>query len=170
MRASAVGDRELLYVGSVTRSMGSSGTLTAIRAGASGDLSQDDATESQSFVAWSIPRAAPQVSSPLLYEGHLYTLRQHGGIISCLDAASGKQLYRKRLPGAGGFTSSPWAAQGHVFCLDENGNTFVIVAGPELEVVGTNKLSGIFWSSAAMADGALLLRSAEHLYRVSRKD
>jgi outer membrane protein assembly factor BamB len=167
---SAVGDRELLYVGSVTRSTGSSGTLTAIRAGASGDLSRDDTDDAESFVAWSVPRAAPQLSSPLLYQGHLYTLRQQGGIIRCLDAASGKQLYRTRLPGAGGFTSSPWAAGGHVFCLDENGNTFVIAAGPELKVAGTNKLNGMFWSSAAMTNGTLLLRSADHLYRISPKD
>ena len=163
----AVGDDELLYVGSVTRSMGSSGTLTAIRAGASGDLSNADTSGPNPFVAWSHARTAPELSSPLLYQGCLYLLSQHGGIVRCLDAKSGKQLYRKRLPRAGGFTASPWAAAGHVFCLDENGNTFVLETGPQLNVVQTNPLNGMFWSSAALAEGTLLLRSVDHLYRIA---
>ncbi len=166
---SAVGSDELIYVGSVTRSMGSSGTLTAIRVGASGDLSKESANTPDGYVAWSLSRTALELSSPLLYQGRLYVLRQQGGIISCFDAASGKRLYRERLPNAGGFTASPWAAGGNVFCLDENGTTFVIAAGPELNVLETNKLSGMFWSSAAVAERALLLRSADHLYRISAK-
>ena len=132
-------------------------------------MTQGSENETESFISWSIPRAAPQVSSPLLHEGRLYTLHQGGGIINCLDAATGKQLYRKRLPGAGGFTSSPWAARGHVFCLDENGQTFVIAPGPEINVLETNELTGMFWSSPAITGRGLLLRSSEHLYCISSR-
>lgn len=164
---SAVGDRRMLYVGSVSRSMGSSGSLTAVRSGARGLLSTKDLSD-ESPVAWSVRRGAPELSSPLLYKNKLYTFSQHGGIVGCFDAKTGKRLFRERLPGAGGFTSSPWAAKDKVFCTDENGRTFVMSATEsKLDVVATNRLDGMFWSSPAIADNSLLLRSAEYLYRIA---
>ena len=160
----AVGDTERVFVGSVSRSMGSSADLQAIRAGASGDLSKNDQT---SFSAWKVPRAAPQLASPLLHEGCLYTLQQFGGIVNCFDADTGRRHYRQRLPGGSGFTASPWAVGNHVFCLDESGQTFVLETGPEFKLTATNKLDGMFWSSAAVADQKLLLRSVDHLYCIA---
>ena len=84
-------------------------------------------------------------------------------IVTCLDAATGRQLYRQRLPGAGGFTASPWSTGEHVFCLDERGTTFVLQPATEFKLVGTNKLNGMFWSSAAPTDGGLLLRSLDRI-------
>ena len=164
---SAVGDYHTLYVGSVSRLTGASGTLTAIKSEAEGELSLDRDNPSP-HIAWSVKSAAPEIASPLLYRKQLYTLSQSGGIISCLDANTGKRLYRERFPGAAGFTASPWAAGDHIFCLDENGKTFVVAAKPEFELVETNQLDGMFWSSAAVADDAVLLRSTESLYRISR--
>ena len=162
----AVGDHRTLYVGSVSRSRGASGTLTAIKAGASGTL-LIDAQDRSPHVAWSLRRAAPEIASPLFYKGRLYTLSQSGGIISCYDGRTGERLYRERLPGAGGFTASPWASGDHIFCLDENGKTFVVDAAAEFKVVQTNRLNGMFWSSVAVTDQSVLLRSSEPLYSVS---
>ena len=141
--------------------------LVAIKAGATGDISLVDKTTANEGVAWSMERAGPPMASPLLYEGCLYVLDQRGGIIGCYDATSGKQHYRERLPDARGFTASPWAANGKVFFLDDSGQTFAVRVGPKLEVLATNRLSGMFWSSAAIADGKLLLRSVDSLYCVA---
>jgi outer membrane protein assembly factor BamB len=159
-----VADQELLYVGSVTRSRGGSGELIAIRTGAEGDLGSESNVGANSAIAWSVPRVAPELASPLLYQGCLYALSQHGGIIRCFDAKTGQRHYRKRLPGAGGFTASPWASNGKVFCLDENGKTHVLEAGTKLNVLGTNELDEMFWSSPAVVGENLLLRGVEHLY------
>jgi hypothetical protein len=50
----------------------------------------------------------PGNGSPLLYKGLLYII---GGReeISCLNAVTGKQVYKTRLTGAGAIWSSPWA-------------------------------------------------------------
>ncbi len=105
------------------------------------------------------------MASPLLYQGRLYILEQRGGLMSCFDAADGKEIYKKRIPGAKGFTSSPWAYDGKVFCLDDAGETFVIEAGPEFKVLGQNALTGAMcWSSPAIAGGALYLRDLDNLY------
>ncbi len=159
--ATPVADGQRVYLGATDRLMGRSGTLIAIRAGASGNIPPDDENE---FVAWSAPRAAPQIASPLLYDNCLYMLGQHNGIIRCVDAITGQQHYRQRLPGAHGFTSSPWACDGKVFCLDEAGQTFVLKAGSSLEVLGVNSLDEMFWSSPAIMGDRLLLRGVEHLY------
>lgn len=163
-----VGNDALLYVGSVDRLTGRSGLLAAVRAGASGDISLTTSAPTNSFVAWSVQRAAPPLASPLLYHGCLYVLQQHGGIIGCFDAKTGKPHYRQRLPGAAGFTASPWANDGKVFCLDENGQTYVLQAGPKLEILATNKLDEMFWSSAAAIGNHLLLRSVDHLYCIGQ--
>jgi outer membrane protein assembly factor BamB len=164
--ATPVGDEELLYVG--TAGGFQPGPLLAVRAGAEGDITPASADELGPSVAWIAERGGPRMASPLLYQGCLYVLEQRGGIVACYDAAGGKLLYRERLPEARGFTSSPWAYEGKVFCLDEGGQTFVLAAGPEFQLLGTNKLDEMFWSSAAVAGGNVLLRGVDHLYCIGR--
>jgi hypothetical protein len=166
--ASPVGDKQLLYVGTGGSGFGGAGPLSAVKAGASGDITPKGGDSTSSGIAWSVSRAGPPMASPLLYDGCLYVLDQRGGLVSCYDAATGKQHYKERLPGAKGFTSSPWAAGGKVFCLDEDGQTFVLKAGPKLEVLGKNKLDDMFWSSAAIAGDRLLLRGVDKLYCISK--
>ena len=91
-------------------------------------------------------------------------LEDRGGVVSCYDAATGQQHYKERIPNARGFTSSPWAYGGKVFCLDDAGTTHVLKAGAEFEVVGANKLGEMAWSSPAVANGAVFLRTVDHLY------
>jgi outer membrane protein assembly factor BamB len=168
--ATPVSDQGLLFVGSVDRMTGTKGVLVAIRPGAAGDISLKGKETSNSFVAWSVPRVAPQIASPLLYEGCVYVLQQQGGIITCLDATTGKQHYRQRLPGASGFMASPWANDGKLFCLDENGQTFVLQPGPEFKVIGTSKLDEMFWSSPAVIGDRLLLRGVDHFYCIAKQE
>jgi outer membrane protein assembly factor BamB len=145
------------------------GPLMAVRAGASGDISLKGTEKSTDSIAWTVAQAGPPMASALLYEGSLYVLGDRGGILSCYDAKTGKRHYRERLPEARGFTSSPWGANGKVYCLDEDGKTFVVAAGPEFKLLGTNKLDDMFWSSVAIAGKKLLLRGAENLYCIAAK-
>ena len=108
------------------------------------------------------------MASPLLYDGQLYVLDQRGGKCTTYDAKTGKQIYQERVPGAKGFTSSPWAYDGKVFLLDDEGQTFVIEAGKEFKVLGKNPLNEMFWSSPAIAGGALYLRGIDHLFCVKQ--
>jgi len=189
--ATPIGDDERLYVGTGGRGggmggpggpagggppggggrpgggmgMGGGGTLFAVNAGASGDITLKDGETSNAGVVWSAPRAGPSMASPLLYQGYVYIVEQRGGQISCLDAKSGKAAYsRERIGNARGFTSSPWAANGKIFCLDDSGQTFVIQSGPEFKLLGQNPLNEMCWSSPAVAGGALYLRTVDHLY------
>jgi outer membrane protein assembly factor BamB len=149
---------------------GGSRPLVAVKAGATGDITLKDGARSSDWVAWQQPQAGPQTASPLLYKAYLYVLDERGGTVSCYEAKSGKPAYKERLEGARSFTSSPWASDGKVYCLDDGGTTHVIEAGPPFKPLGKNSLGEMAWASPAAADGALFLRTVDHLYCVRRAE
>ena len=121
---------------------------------------------SNAGVAWMVAKAWPASASPVVYRGHIYLLDRQGGMVTCIDAKTGKAEYtRERIPGAKAFWASPWAADGKVFCLDEDGVTHVVKAGPSFEVLGKNALGkDVYWSTPAAAGGALFVRGVDSLY------
>lgn len=76
----------------------------------------------------------------------------------------GKQRFSPR----GSFTSSPWAYNGHLFCLSEDGLTYVVKAGPEFEVVGTNEFEELCLASPAVVGDKVLVRTASRLYCLTK--
>lgn len=166
--ASPVADEETLFVGNG----GAFGRtpLYAIKAGAKGDITPKTKDKPSEFILWTNERSAPSMSTPVLYQGYLYIAEQRGGTLTCLDAKTGKEMYRERIPRASGITSSPWAYQGKIFVLDDSGTTFVIEAGKDFKVLNNNPLKEMFWSSPAIAQGMLFLRGVDHLYCIKEKE
>ena len=66
-------------------------------------------------------------------------------------------------------SASPIAADGKVYFLSEEGVGTVLKASRTFEKIATNKLEERTLASYAVADGALFIRSAAHLYRIGRK-
>ncbi len=161
--ATPVGDDERVYLGT-GGGMAGSGPLVAVRAGAAGKFEIAPGREQPEQIAWKLPRGGPPMASPLVYQGYLYILEERGGLLSCYNATDGTRAYQQRVPGAKGFTASPWANDGKIFCLDAGGQTFVLKAGPEFEVLGENKLDEMCWATPAVADGTVFLRSTDHLW------
>jgi outer membrane protein assembly factor BamB len=149
---------------------GGSRPLFAVKAGASGDITLKDGAKSNAGVAWQLPKAGPQTASPVLIGDYLYVLEERGGLLSCYDTQTGKQVYKERLPGAKGFTSSPLVCDGKLLCLDDAGTTFIVQAGPTFKVLGKNSVPEMCWSSPAVASGALFLRTVDHLYCIKHKN
>jgi outer membrane protein assembly factor BamB len=163
-----VGDEQSLIVDSYDRLMGRSGTLAAIRPGASGDISLGEQETSNEYVAWSTQLSGQRVASPLLYRGCLYVAEQRSGIIHCLDAKTGQEHYSKRMPGAAGFTASPLASSGKVYFLDQNGTTTIVEAGAELKIASSSVLNEMCWASPAVVGDNLLVRTVDHLYCIGQ--
>ena len=141
----------------------------AIKPGASGDISLRPGETSNAFVAWSEPAIAPYNPSPLVYGDHLYTLLDRG-FFTAHDARTGREIYgRQRIAAdASGFTSSPWAYNGKIFALSEDGDTYVLRAGAQFEVLGKNSLAELTLATPAIADGSLIIRTASRLYRIGK--
>lgn len=146
---------------------GGGGTLYAVKAGAEGDISLEEGKTSNEWVQWSAPKVAPAAATPLLVNGNLYLFDRQGGLVTCLDAKTGKQHYKERLPGAKAIWASPWSYDGKVFAIDEDGVTHVLEAGNSFKVVGKNPLGAdVYWSTPAIAGGGLFVRGVDTLYAV----
>ena len=138
----------------------------AIRPGASGDISLGPGESSNEFVAWYREQAAPYHPSPIVYRDIYYTLHDRG-FFSAHDTRSGDEVYpRQRIAVGAAFTASPWAYDGKIFALSEDGDTYVIRAGDEFEVVAINALEEFTMATPAIADGSLFIRTASRLYRI----
>jgi outer membrane protein assembly factor BamB len=136
--------------------------LFAVKPGATSDISLKEGETSNEFIAWSA-NAAPYNPTPLVYDGYCYVLYDMS-MIACLDAKTGKQLYKERVPGQ--YTVSPWANEGKIYVLNEDGLTTVIQAGPEFKVVSKNDLKEMCMASPAVAGKALLIRTLTRLYKI----
>jgi len=145
---------------------GRGGALYAVKPGASGDITLAKDTRSNEFVLWAEPRGGTYMPTPVVYDGGAYTLTETG-ILTRVDAKSGKLSYRARLGvDAGYFTASPWAYNGKVFFLNEDGKTFVVRAGESFELLHTNPLDDFSMATPAIAGDRLLLRTESKLYSI----
>ena len=145
--------------------------IYAIRPGASGDISFKEDETSNEHIAWCQKRAAPYNPTTLVYGDLLYVLLDRG-IMACYEAKTGELVYsRQRLQGGRAFTSSPWAYNGKIFCLNEYGQTYVIKAGREFELLHTNSLEEdeLCMATPAMAGDKLIIRSEHRVYCIARQ-
>ena len=133
--------------------------LYAIPLNATGDLTGSDK------IAWKQDRGTPYIPSPLLYEGRLYFTQSNDGILTCLEAKTGKALIeRTRLPGIARIYASPVGAAGRVYITSRDGTTLVIRHGDTFEVLATNKLDDDIDASPAIAGKQMFLRGKRFLY------
>ena len=64
------------------------------------------------------------------------------------------------------FTSSPWAYNDKIFALSEQGDTYVIKAGPDFEVLWVNSLDEMAMATPAIVGDRLLIRTSSKLYSI----
>jgi hypothetical protein len=135
--------------------------LVAIRAGGRGDVSG-------SHVLWRYRKALPNTSSPLLYEGVIYLVRD--GIFTSLNPETGEVYKQARLTGAlGRYWSSPVAADGKILVASEEGRVVVLRAAPEWEVLAINSLDEETFATPAILDGRIYIRTREALYCFTKR-
>ncbi len=156
--ASAVASDGLVFVGSGFRGS----YLGAFRLSGKGDI------QGTSNVAWSVNRDTPDVASPLLSSGRLYYYKARAGVLTCVDAATGKPHYSaSRFSELDAIYASPIAAGGHVYLTARNGTTVVIKDADRLSVVATNNLGETIDASPAPVDNQLFIRGEKHLFCIA---
>ncbi|MBL8229899.1 MAG: PQQ-like beta-propeller repeat protein [Bryobacterales bacterium] len=123
----------------------------------------------ESRVVWQHKKGTGYVPSPVLYSDYLYVLEDRG-LLTCLDAKTGKVMYEgKRVPDPGWFRASLAAYDGKILMSSEEGDYYVIKAGPEFEVLAKNSLEEGVYASPAMHSDSLYLRTVGHLYRIRKQ-
>ena len=121
-------------------------------------------------VEWRTLRAVPNVPSPLVAGGLVYTVRS-GGVAGIYDAANGDVKKEFRLPGAlGDYYASPVAAGKHVYFASMEGKITVLEAGAEGRVVNTIPMDEEIFATPAIVGGALYVRTQQGLYCFRKAD
>jgi outer membrane protein assembly factor BamB len=148
--------RPVVWQNLVLYQTGWAGSLVALEPDARGDIKS-------THVLWRATRGVPNKPSPIV-AGDLLFMINDNGILSCLDARTGGQVWQSRLQGE--YSASPVSGAGRVYFFSEEGKTTVIEAGRQFKVLAENQLGDGFMASAAVDGAALILRSRTHLYRI----
>jgi outer membrane protein assembly factor BamB len=134
--------------------------LLVLRAGGRGDVSK-------SHLAWSTQNG-PDVPTPVTDGKYFYVVNDRG-IVWCLDAKTGKEVYGQQRLKPGTYSASPVLADGKIYVTSEDGLTSVIKAGPQFEVLAENELGEYTLSSPAVSDGQIFIRTSGHLYAIGQR-
>jgi outer membrane protein assembly factor BamB len=135
------------------------GSALAIRAGGRGDVTN-------SHVLWRA-KGSSLVASPVYHDGHLYWA---AGPAYCLDAATGKEVYRNRLGGT--FYASALVADGKIYCVSRFEGTYVLDAAPKFRLLAHNRFeddNSRTNASPIAHEGCLLMRTDRYLYCIGKK-
>ncbi len=130
--------------------------LVAIRPGGNGNIAE-------THVDWSLHRGIPEIPTPVYYQGRIYLLCD-GGILSSVDAANGRTIYRKRLGPAGHYRASPVIGNGHLYAISERGELSVIKTGDTFELVCQQAFGEPVGATPALDSNTIYIRTGKRLY------
>jgi len=130
--------------------------LLAIRVGGQGNVTD-------THVAWRYDDMVAKTASPILVDDKIYMVSDEG-MLTCLDAESGKLAWRGRLGGA--YAASPILANGKLYFFNKQGKTTILQPGAELKILASNSLPDGFMASPSVVGKTLFLRTRSRLYRV----
>jgi outer membrane protein assembly factor BamB len=130
--------------------------LFAMRLGGTGDLTN-------TAVEWKTAQGVPNRSSPVLVDDLLFMFSD-AGVATCLEAKTSKLVWQKRLGGE--VSSSPIYSEGKIYFSNQEGESFVVAAKREFELLATNQLDAGTMASPAVYGKAIYLRTKSHLYRI----
>ena len=103
-----------------------------------------------------------EVPSPVSDGKYLYFVK-NGGVLSCLEIATGKRVYRKRTGGKGTHYASPLIAGGRIYCTAGDGKISVISTGVNPEVLAINDMEEDVFATPAIVDGVIYVRTHSSL-------
>jgi len=132
--------------------------LKAVKLGGKGDVTD-------THVAWEDATNMPALPSMIADGGRLYVVTEKAFAI-CLEAKTGKEVWKKRLGGS--FSASPVLAEGRLYALSDQGETYVLKAGDEYELLARNALGESAQASPAVSGGRLFLRTQSHLWCIGK--
>lgn len=130
--------------------------LLAVKHGGRGDVTTSN-------VLWTSDSNIPQKPSLAFVRGQLYVVSD-AGILTCLNAKTGEEIWRHRLDGK--YAASPLIVDDKVYVFNQQGKTTVLQAGDEYRELTVNQLEGSINASPAAVNGSLIVRTEDNLYRI----
>jgi outer membrane protein assembly factor BamB len=125
---------------------------------------QGDVTESR--VLWTSLEVGRVLGTPEMKDGLLY-VGDLGGVVHCLDAATGAHLWKHETKGA--IWGCLLLAGGRLYVGNVDGTMTVLRAGKRKELLARFEMDAPLYSRPALAGDALYLATAHRLYRIAAK-
>jgi outer membrane protein assembly factor BamB len=99
----------------------------------------------------------------------VYAVSDTGGVVTCLDAKTGAEVWQHRI-GGGGHSASPLFADGALYFFAEDGSAVAVAPGREYRELGRGALGekGVM-ATPAIAGKAVFVRTESHLYRLESR-
>ena len=129
--------------------------MAAISPGGTGDITSSN-------MEWELRRGIPEIPSPIHHKHRIYLLRD-GGLLSCVDAQNGKQIYRERLNASGQYTASPVIANGHLYAFSQEGKATIVALGDTFRIVAQTDLKTGITATPALDQDTLYIRTEDAL-------
>lgn len=117
--------------------------------------------EDSDGIKWKLPRGTPDVATPLI-SGDLVYLARENGVLICIDAKTGEQIYEERLL-ADRHRSTPVVADGRIYVVGRNGSACVIADGREFKLISRHELGEDTTASPAISNGRIYVRTNKSL-------
>jgi outer membrane protein assembly factor BamB len=140
--------------------------ILAIRNSASGKVDYPRNDRMDPSVAWFHERGGAYLQTMLVYRDLLYNMRWNGNL-TCIEAASGEELYRETVSPES-FIASPVAADGKIYLITEQGEVHIVQAGGEYRLLEVIPLGEVTLSTPAISDGLIVFRTTGHLIGVGK--
>jgi outer membrane protein assembly factor BamB len=134
--------------------------MLVLKAGGRGDVTK-------THVLWSFNNG-PDVPTPVTDGTYVYSVNDRG-IVFCLDARTGKEIYGRQRLRPGTYSGSPVLADGKIYITNEDGVTSVLKAGPEFQLIAENEFDDYSLSSPAISNGTLYFRTTKFLWAIGAK-
>ena len=117
----------------------------------------------KSHLKWKIAKVPDgSIGSPVAVGDYMFRM-QSPEMLNCYQLANGKSVFAERLTGASPVPSPVATADGRIY-IASGGKSYVVKAGPKLDVLGMNDLGDPSHASPAVAGGRLLIKGGKYLY------
>ena len=131
--------------------------LVAVRPGMDGKKSE---------VVYEIKKSVPLVPTPLFKDGLLF-LWTDAGIVTCVKAESGEEIWRQRVGGK--YYASPVWVDGRLYCPNRRGDVVVLAASDTYELLARVPLGEQCFATPAVSDGVMYFRTTTQLMSIGGK-
>jgi outer membrane protein assembly factor BamB len=134
--------------------------MLVLKAGGRGDVTK-------THVLWTFG-SGPDVPTPVTDGTYVYVVNDRG-IMFCLDARTGREIYGRQRLRPGTYSGSPVLADDKIYITNEDGVTSVIKAGPAFHVLAENEFDDYTLSSPAVSNGQLFFRTTKFLWAIGAR-
>ncbi len=116
-------------------------------------------------VSWKSNKLIPSSPSPVVHDGKVFVMKR--SVLACGDSRNGETLWETRVKGQR-FWATPVLAGGHLYVANDSGLVQVVdIRGDKGEVVAENDLGETILGTPAVANGALYVQTANHLWKIA---